>query len=619
VDALGRGATPADEQRAREDLLRTGLAYTRGFSDGFLGGSDHQTLVEGRFPKHRGIPLGRVVRVVGDSVLVERDDEIRPWTGALAADVPRRAPEGVPSAARTGLGGSGTASDGPAPARLDVRAGMGVVFDAGRSEDEQEPGGPVFRVDATEHGWRLGFGRPGPDLSRVVPGDRVWVTSDPTIARETERTVGGEAPSGRIPLGLSISGRAGAPLVVEACARHAGTRVESASPLVPATGGGLAEPLLREKVGATGGTPFRLDTLDLSGLAPGLHLPVSELKDLRRRLVEALLPAVERGPERVVAAEHPLPALLVAARAASGEAPPLPAPAPLSPPLPIPLCRDDAHLEAAIDAGLLEVELDWMEMVGLAKAVARARAAGLRVTLATVRVQKPGEEGFDARLAALEPDGVLVRHWGAMVHFLEAADRGAGREGAPVLHGDFSLNVTNSLTAGELLRRGLTTLTLSHDLDPRQTAALLDATDPSRFTIVLHHRLATFHTEHCVYSHLLSAGRDFRTCGRPCERHRVALRDTRGREHPVIVDVGCRNTVFHAEPTAAAAIVPDALARGVRRFRVELVRESREEARSLFDAYTLLLAGRIDPREAIARTGAVSQLGVSPVPMAAMA
>jgi len=38
----------------------------------------------------------------------------------------------------------------------------------------------------------------------------------------------------------------------------------------------------------------------------------------------------------------------------------------------VPLCRDDAQLDAVLDAGAREVELDWMELVGLARAVARA-------------------------------------------------------------------------------------------------------------------------------------------------------------------------------------------------------------------------------------------------------
>ena len=70
---------------------------------------------------------------------------------------------------------------------------------------------------------------------------------------------------------------------------------------------------------------------------------------------------------------------------------------------------------------------------------------------------------------------------------------------------------------------------------------------------------------------------------------------------------------------SAAAVVPELLARGVRRFRVEFVRETRAEARAALEAYRDLLAGRIDPREALARTGAASQVGVSPAPMSVMA
>ena len=67
VDAITGGADrKAAEKQLAQDLLAMALSYTRGFSDGFLAGSDHQTLVEGRFPKHRGVYVGRVARVVRD-------------------------------------------------------------------------------------------------------------------------------------------------------------------------------------------------------------------------------------------------------------------------------------------------------------------------------------------------------------------------------------------------------------------------------------------------------------------------------------------------------------------------------------------------------------------------
>jgi DNA-binding transcriptional MocR family regulator len=87
----------------------------------------------------------------------------------------------------------------------------------------------------------------------------------------------------------------------------------------------------------------------------------------------------------------------------------------------IPLLRTleqvDTALALAPELGLREVELDFMELVGLGKAVARVRAAGLRVIIATPRVQKPGEEGYDRRFESLLPDGILARHLGALEHF----------------------------------------------------------------------------------------------------------------------------------------------------------------------------------------------------------
>ncbi len=588
VDSVLAGA--ADTDRLREDLSAMGLAYSRGFTDGFLGGSDHQRLVEGRFPKHRGLYLGRVTRVRGDTVEVDGSEPGREWTGARAAG------------GAEGPTGALAAPLDQVPAELlepraAPREGMGVVFDAGHP-DRPEQGGRIFGVEvAGERRWALRFGDPGPDLARVAIGTRIWLSGDPALARAAERSA---PPPGRIPLLLEISGSAGGRLTVRASARGVEARVASASALAPARGAGLDADLLRDKLGAFGGTPFRLEAIDAGGLAAGLHLPVSELKAMRRELADALTRAIEQGPAHPVADQLPA-AIVEQVRRALPEVA-----ARAGEPLLVPLCRTDEQLEAVIEAGLPEVELDWMEMVGLSRAVARARAAGLRVVIATVRVQKPGEEGYDARIARLEPDAVLVRHLGAVTHFRERAG-----ERRPVLHGDFSLNASNSLTARHLLGCGLDTVTCAHDLDATQVFALLSEVPAGRLAVTIHHHIPTFHTEHCVYAHLLSNGRDYRSCGRPCEEHRVSLRDRVGLVHPVLVDVGCRNTVFNAQAQSAASLVPRLLARGVRRLRVELVRETRRETARALAAYRDLVAGRASPAEALAAIGSQEQFGVT--------
>ena len=268
----------------------------------------------------------------------------------------------------------------------------------------------------------------------------------------------------------------------------------------------------------------------------------------------------------------------------------------------VPLCRQDDQLDAVLAAGAPEVELDWMELVGLARAVTRARAAGARVVVATPRIQKPGEDKIAAHLLRLEPDAILVRSWAALVSLAPSG---------VALHGDFSLNVTNSISAGFVLAQGLATATVAHDLDHPQLAALLAAAPRGRLAVTIHHHIPTFHTEHCVYAHLLSAGKDFRTCGRPCEQHEVSLRDRTSSIHPVVVDVGCRNTVFNAQAQSAAALVPELLATGVGRLRVELVRESAAEAATLWTSYRALAAGETTPDEVVRAARAHEQFGVT--------
>lgn len=552
------------------------VAYSRGISAGFLGGADHQTLVEGRFPRHRGLPLGKVVKVDRDTVFVIPAAEQRPITGGGALPEPPERTQASPL--------------------LVPRAGMGVVFDRGRPEDAEQ-GGPIFAVDAVADGYRLRFGDPGPDLSRVGAGDFVWISSDPKVTRAGDKaSEAGRGALERIGIALVARGAAGEPLSVVARAGRHEALAATTSALQVARGAGLTPEVLADKLGGFGGTPFHLASLDTSAVASGLHVPVSELKEVRRRIAAELEAKVVRV-NRVVAGES----VIEHVRASVGVAAALG-----SEPHIIALCRTDAQLDAVLDAGAREVELDWMELVGLGKAVERARGRGAKVGVATVRVQKPGEERIDAHLARLRPDHVLVRSWGSLAYFtaLPEAER-------PALHGDFSLNVTNSITAGWVLGHGVTTQTAAHDLDREQLLALLACTPHGRIAVTVHHHIPTFHTEHCVYAHLLSTGKDYKTCGRPCEHHEVALRDRVDLVHPVVVDVGCRNTVFNAQAQSAASLVPELLAHGVRRFRLELVRESATESQRLFEAYTQLVGGAIAPAEAVRRAAVHEQFGVT--------
>jgi putative protease len=120
-----------------------------------------------------------------------------------------------------------------------------------------------------------------------------------------------------------------------------------------------------------------------------------------------------------------------------------------------------------------------------------------------------------------------------------------------------------------------------------------------------------FHMEHCVFAAFLSTGKDHTDCGRPCEVHKVELRDRVGAHFPVLPDTGCRNTVFNSVPQSAAEYVGRMRELGLRTFRVDLLRESAAQVPALLDRYARVIAGRDDGRAAWRELRALNQLGVT--------
>ncbi len=111
--------------------------------------------------------------------------------------------------------------------------------------------------------------------------------------------------------------------------------------------------------------------------------------------------------------------------------------------------------------------------------------------------------------------------------------------------------------------------------------------------VIAYQHLPVFHTEHCVFCRFLSTGTSYKDCGHPCETHRVALRDAGGRAHPVMADVGCRNTVFGAEAQEASPHLAAWRGSGIQHFRLEFVHETGEQVRMVGTAYQRMLAGEI--------------------------
>jgi putative protease len=196
---------------------------------------------------------------------------------------------------------------------------------------------------------------------------------------------------------------------------------------------------------------------------------------------------------------------------------------------------------------------------------------------------KPGEERILDFLLRLDCE-ILVRSAGLLDALRERTHR--------ALTGDFSLNAANTVGADTLLGLGLDRITPTHDLNAEQVAELARGAGAGRIEVVAYQHLPVFHTEHCVFCRFLSSGTSYLDCGRPCESHRVSLRDAGGREHPVMADVGCRNTVFGAEAQQAAAHLALWRSADIRHYRLEFVNESAEQVSRTAEAFAEALDGR---------------------------
>jgi len=91
----------------------------------------------------------------------------------------------------------------------------------------------------------------------------------------------------------------------------------------------------------------------------------------------------------------------------------------------------------------------------------------------------------------------------------------------------------------------------------------------------------------------------------------VALRDERGREHPVLADVGCRNTVFGAEAQEASRHIERWRAAGLAHYRLEFVHETGAQVAQVTRAFRDYLAGAIPAPDLARRLAQVAPQGVT--------
>lgn len=551
---------------SKEEIRELQQSFSRGFTHGFLEGTNNKKLVDGTFPKSRGVYLGTVEQILRDGVVCR--------------------------------------------IHAPLKRGDGIVFDAG-DPTKKEEGGRVYDLrrkgvklegEAGE-GWVVDIiaGRNDVDLRRLNVGDRIWKTNDPALDKALRQTYETEKPYRVFPVHVRVQGCVGEKLTTwwTDVQKNVTVRVDSELALEAAQKRPMDNALLEEQFGRLGGTVFQLDALE-SHLQGDVIVPMRELNSIRRKAVELLAGERPKPPvyvKRAVEVYSDATRRGVAAQRA-GEAE-LTA-----------LCRSLPQVQAALEAGVRNIYADFEFIKQFPAAVDAVRAAGASIALATPRIHMPGENGYHANILRLQPDAVLVRNTGALYYYLRRRQEQPDAV-HPRLIGDFSLNIANHKAVDLFLEAGCDMVTPSYDLNIQQMVDLLEHSDTSRMEIVIHQHLPMFHTEHCVYCTFLSEGTDYTNCGRPCEEHRASLQDRIGMSHPVRVDEGCRNTVYNAIEQSGAEYLNNFRDLGVSSYRVEFLEETPEQVAEVIDLYSRALRGEISGTQVWKSLKATNQLGVT--------
>lgn len=531
------------------------MAFSRGLFTGWFRGIDNKNLVHARFGKKRGVFLGEI----------------------------------------SGFGKDGIFTKLRAP----LKSGDGVVFASGNPE-EKELGGYVYGVSPSPRGNEetfVRFAHDGIRWEKIRRGDKIWKTSDTALTAKIRGTFSGEKPLWTRKISMQVFAETGKPLRAQ-CSDFHGNAVsaEIGDALPPATERPATDAWLREQFSRLGGTAYHLGEWQ-SHIAGSPLVPASIANKLRRALVEKLDSARENSVRWQLSPDAETADFLIGEKSTD--------PLENTHPALVAVVRELAQLDAALASGVKTIYAEFENPRDYREAAMRVHAVpSAEFWAQPPRIFKEATDEANILRTVREcgADGFLVRAHEHLYAFPQAR-----------LRGDFSLNIANHLSAEYFLKtHALESVTASYDLNSEQLFALLERVPaPEKIEITLHQHMPMFHMEHCVFCAFIANKKDFRECGRPCEKHAVRLRDRTGAEHLVKADAGCRNTVYNARAQTGAEFFDEIFAHGVRRFRVEFVDEPPALVTEILKCYDALFRRKIDGNTLWRRLRLESKLGVT--------
>ena len=469
--------------------------------------------------------------------------------------------------------------------KVPLKAGMGLLF-AGK----EELGSKIFTVQKVGQNYEVEL------LSKnlnIEVGNVVYLNSNEPVEKELKKGWQSREKQKRIPLSILVQGSANGPLLVKVRDPE-GREVsaQSVSELAPASARPMTTEFLKDELGALGTTVYELGKFECQ-IEDGLFLNHRELKDLRRELVEKMNKA--RTSRKTSVQEFTFPKMEKVETTSGLNIL-------LRTKIQVEGFAKNFHQFTAYKDLIKSVILDFEFGKDYASSVDLIKSLGIPAGIATTRILKPAEYYNLNSIIRCNPDLILVRNLGA-IEYLKS------KTNIPLI-GDFSLNVTNSMTLDYLTSKGLLSVNVSYDLNQDQLLDMIEFSDPSKMEVTLHQYMPEFHMEHCVFAAFMSTGTSFKDCGKPCEKHEVKLKDPYGNMHFLKADQECRNTFFKATPQSAGFLVKELKDKKISCFRLEALSETAEEINLKILTYLKLLSNEVTAEDALNSLKVVESYGL---------
>jgi U32 family peptidase len=555
--------SPLNQNQNQNEKNKMGVEYSRGFFPGWLNGVNHQELVDGTYSAHQGVEIGKITSVQENSMTIELNRN-----------------------------------------RLEIENGDGLLW----IEKGQKRGASIYSRNFENNFLKVGFAN-SINLNSDMVGSLVFLNHDRSQKKEIEKSLTDKNQFKKSLVQVKLTLKENQPLVAEVEDERFSIKLESEGFLSKAQNKPLTDELLFEEFSSLSNTVFRLErysfqtNLKESG---ALFLNHKEIKNLRQKLYSEL--ALKRkenkieSQDKVEIREPKITSVTKMAKANSIVK------------LNVLLRNKDQvdDLVAAVkvkNLASIQIEsvcLDFEFGRDYLQSVQNLREIQIKVGIATTRILKPQEYNNLKIIHSLNPDYILVRNLGA-IHYFKKRQPFLGQ-----LKGDFSLNVTNHKSFEFLMSQGLDSVCLSYDLNFEQAQSLLRKIDSAKAEVTIHQSMPSFHMEHCVFAAFLSKGSSFKDCGKPCEKHKVQLKDQFGHYHWIKPDHECRNTMYNSSAQTALPYLESWLALGLGEIRYEALHESGEELVSKIKNYIDVISGQKSVAKALADLKTKELYGLSP-------